>query len=608
MMRRAYGILLTLSIVAVCGRSLSQQPSAFLQGTVVEAGSAATIAKATVELRSVSGSQLAVATTRTDGEGKFYLPNVAPGSYRLVAIHAGHVTAEYGQRQPGVPGTALTLTPNQRITDVRIAMTAAGIISGHIIDKGQPIGQADAIALKAIYTEGQLSFTPVLSIRTDDLGEYSLFWLPPGRYYMVGLVWDSASSVPRYTSPDGTDSIAFYAQRYIGRAVFLRATAGGVLENEAHIPMYYPGTPDPKLATVIDVQPGAVLRGIDIDASAVPTRHVTGRIVGIPTPGGAQAGQPVRVTLNLRPLTPNLNNTSSNGSSFLADSSGNFEISNAVPGRYVLMATVGNLTGRTPVEIRDRDVTDLVISLSPGLSVTGRVVIERATSISPDPAIANLRIVLRNDPLLPGSPNYAVSPQPDGSFSIPAMPTASAASGAQPPAGPIEGDYRVLVTPILVSPTPPDATPPAIAPALQNLYVKSIRMGDIDILNDRLHLSSQPQESLTITIGSNAGTLNGRVVDDRQQPAPGTTVVLIHDNGLRYRVNENSTFSDPAGRFELQSVPPGDYKLFAWEKIERGAWQDPEFMRPFEDRGLSVHVEEGGKVSVDVQMIATPGR
>jgi hypothetical protein len=159
------------------------------------------------------------------------------------------------------------------------------------------------------------------------------------------------------------------------------------------------------------------------------------------------------------------------------------------------------------------------------------------------------------------------------------------------------------VTPIFVSPIPPDAALPTVTPPLQNLYVKSIRMGDVEILNDRLHLNSQPQEPLTIVIGTNPGMISGRVVDDHQQPVPVTTLVLVHDNGLRYRVNEKSAFSDPSGRFEFLNVAPGNYKLFAWENVERGAWQDPEFMRSFENRGVAVTIEEGGKVSLDVKVI-----
>ena len=356
MMRRATLIIL-LFLCVVHGRALSQQPTAYLQGIVVEEGGGTPIAKANVELRAASGSGQAIANTQTDREGKFYLPNVTAGPYRVVVTHAGHVNAEYGQRYPGGAPSMLMLAPGQRAMDLRIAMTRAGVISGHITDKGQPIGQADAFAMRAVYTEGQLSLTPVLSIRTDDLGEYHLFWLPPGRYYIVGAVWDFAGSVPRYVNAEGTNTNSFVDQRYIGRAVFLRATAGGVLaDNEAHIPIFYPGTPDPKLATVIDVKPGADLRGVDIDASAVITPRVRGRVVGLPAPVTGPAGQPSRVNVSMRPISPTVTTSSAQTPSVSADSTGNFEITNAAPGRYMLTATADNLSGRVLVEVRDRDV------------------------------------------------------------------------------------------------------------------------------------------------------------------------------------------------------------------------------------------------------------
>src|SRR6185295_14244684 len=104
-----------LSIVLLCvigSRALSQRTPALLQGVVIEAGSNTPIAKATVELRSVSGGESVAATTRTDSAGKFYLSAVAPGSYRLIANHAGHVKTEFAQLNPSNPPP-----------DIRIAMT-----------------------------------------------------------------------------------------------------------------------------------------------------------------------------------------------------------------------------------------------------------------------------------------------------------------------------------------------------------------------------------------------------------------------------------------------------------------------------------------------------
>jgi len=574
--------IVMLFATAFGGRALSQQ-STLIQGVVVDANSNAPISKAAVELRSTAAATgTTLATTHTDRDGRFFIPNVAAGQYRITVTHAGHIAAEYGQRQAGGAGGTLTVVAGQRSPDIRIAMTAGGVISGRITDKGQPIGLADALVLKATYTEGQLALTPVLSVRTDDLGEYHLFWLPPGRYYVVGVVWDNASSIPRYVTSDGDNENSFSTGRYIGRAVFLRATAGGVAENEAHIPIFYPGTPDPQRARAIEIEPGAVLRGIDIDASAMPIRHVRVRVVGM---GPLSQDTTVRMV----PLISCVLTSASQAPRVSLDSNGVFDVPNVVPGRYALFASSGILIGRAMVEVRDRDVNDVVVSLNPSLTVSGRVVIEGA---GPTPPVSSLRVGLRLDPLLPGAPTFAGPVQSDGSFTLP----------AGTPLMP--GDYRVIVNPLFVSPTPPDSVPPPLPAAMQNLYVKSIRMGDVDVLNDRLHLDRQPTEPLTIVVGTNPGRLSGRVLDERQQPAPSTTLVLIHENGLRYRVNEKTTTSDASGRFEFQNVPPGDYRLFAWESVDRGAWQDPEFMRSIENRGVPVRIEEGKQSTADASLIA----
>ena len=54
-------------------------------------------------------------------------------------------------------------------------MTKGGVISGHVTDKGQPVGIADVVALKISYVDGLPALTEVLSAKTDDLGELTIF-------------------------------------------------------------------------------------------------------------------------------------------------------------------------------------------------------------------------------------------------------------------------------------------------------------------------------------------------------------------------------------------------------------------------------------------------
>ena len=135
-------------------------------------------------------------TATTDGSGKFTLLNVPPGRYRLFASRDGYVRSEYGQRGPTLPGTTLNLVAKQSLKDVRMALTATGAIAGRVYDRfGDPVGNANVQALKYSYQDGRRVLTVVQSARTNDLGEYRLFWMQPGPYIM--------SAVPSETH-DGT--------------------------------------------------------------------------------------------------------------------------------------------------------------------------------------------------------------------------------------------------------------------------------------------------------------------------------------------------------------------------------------------------------------------
>jgi len=43
--------------------------------------------------------------------------------------------------------------------------------------------------------------------------------------------------------------------------------------------------------------------------------------------------------------------------------------------------------------------------------------------------------------------------------------------------------------------------------------------------------------------------------------------------------------------------------LYAWEDIEKLAWQEPRLMRPFESRGTAIHIDEGRKTTIEFTAI-----
>jgi hypothetical protein len=79
-------------------------------------------------------------------------------------------------------------------------------------------------------------------------------------------------------------------------------------------------------------------------------------------------------------------------------------------------------------------------------------------------------------------------------------------------------------------------------------------------------------------------------------------VVILPD--VRGRIDLfKTTTTDPAGRFHIDRIPPGDYKAFAWEDVNDGAWQDPEFMGANENLGTPIHIAEGTTATLRLTLI-----
>jgi hypothetical protein len=248
-----------------------------------------------------------------------------------------------------------------------------------------------------------------------------------------------------------------------------------------------------------------------------------------------------------------------------------------------------------PLEVRDRDLQDLSLATLPGIATQGRITLEDKSG-APPPSLGGIFIGMRPDPLITqGAPSPSGQSNAEGTFNL-------------PPTNP--GKFRVYIIPMLAPNNPGllGGLPPG-PPALRELnpYVKSIKAGGVDVLDTGVTLTSGSDTvNLEVVLGTNAGAISGRVLNDQKQPVDGAVVGIIpavaSARGFRMDMYK-STSSDPGGRFQFQGLPPGEYRVFAWEDIDKNALVDLDFMRQFESFGTTVRVNEGERPSLEVALI-----
>jgi hypothetical protein len=397
-------VLLALLLVAVPPRFMAEtagdsQNKGSIQGTVVDSKTGQPLKGAELSLRTFgAGNHGEPAGGVSDAEGHFTFDALAAGRYRVTASKNGYLSRDprFGA---GSRTSLINLSAGQHAGDVTLRMVPAAVISGRVTSEGdEPLSNVFVQAMKFTYLNDKRQLTDVGTATTNDRGEYRIWGLAPGKYYL------------RATHPRGG------AMRP-GAQVF--------------VPIFYPGVTDPSRTQPVELRPGDEISGIDLNFVSLRSVQVTGRVLGVSSlpVTGAQ--------VSLVSGSGGVIFTAGQGST---DPKGGFEIRGVPPGSYELIAEQFGakesdkvLRGRSPVEVGEVNVNDVEIIVGPGASVSGHVKIEGKTT--PDFTKLSVALDAQDDLASMGfAPDVANIPvQRDGTFSFQDVP---------------EGTYRVNVNPL----------------------------------------------------------------------------------------------------------------------------------------------------------------
>jgi hypothetical protein len=139
----------------------------------------------------------------------------------------------------------------------------------------------------------------------------------------------------------------------------------------------------------------------------------------------------------------------------------------------------------------------------------------------------------------------------------------------------------------------------------QDLYLKAARFGENDVLEKPLTLGTPDDpKSLQILLGSDGGHLQAAAYNVKNEAQTEAQFVLVPDTPRRQRRElYRLGVSGEDGSAILHGIPPGTYKLFAWERLETNAYLNPDFLQTYETLGIPVKITGGDNKPVAVRLI-----
>jgi hypothetical protein len=519
-------------------------PPGAIEGQVLNIATGEPLKKASLVLTPTQPRQGPIApySTTSDANGQFTIKDVKPGSYMLMAERNGFVRSSYGARGPGQQGSTLTVSSGETIKAISVRLQPHGVISGRILDEdGEPVAHVQVQAMSRRYVQGRRQLTVTGGGSTNDLGEYRIFGLAPGRYYISAILHRSGFGRMGQTSITNPNE-----------------------PEEDYAPTYYPGSNEAASAAPIVIAAGQPVGNIDIKLHKTQTVRVRGQVTGNAGPG--------RTMVMLSPRDSSLVGMFDRNMSAPQSRDGKFEIRGVIPGSYYLTAQTANdgnrYVARVPVNVGNSNVEGVELTLKPGMDIAGTVSVEGQTKID----VSQLNVSLQSKEFVPMGGGGGSRVKEDGTFLI---------------HGIFPDTYRV-----------------AAFAGGQAFYLKSVLAGQQEAKNGEVTVVDGAPPTLTIVLSSAGGQVGGSVLNDKKEPAHGSTVVLLPSADRRDQPQYyKSATVDQNGKFTMTGVAPGDYTLLAWENVESGAWLDPEFVARFETNGKALHIKDNDVVSAEIQAL-----
>jgi hypothetical protein len=518
--------------------NVTKPGTATIRGHVVAADTGQPLRKAQVSAFSAELRESRVATT--DARGQFELKELPAGRYSLSASKGSYVALQYGQTRPFEAGRPLEILDAQTVEKVDFSLPRGGIITGRILDEfGEPAIDVQVMPMRFRNAGGQRQLGPTGRMSTtNDIGEFRLFALSPGEYYISATLRNSAAGI------NTTDDRSGYAQTY------------------------YPGTANVGEAQRVTIGLGETVYEIVFPLLPIRTARISGTALD-------SDGRPIIGFVNAIQRTAGM--FTMGGGGFQTKPDGSFTIGGLAPGDYTLTAQMPQVSSESAtldVSVNGDDITGVrLVGVKP-VAAAGRIILEGSARQSVQPS--TLRVSSFPAPVNGVFRSFGQLPSPaivndDFTFEAKARP----------------GRMRMTVT------TPPGWTIKAVRLHSTDVTDEGIEfkqnedVGDIEIeLTNRVtavtgfvtNSHGEPSKDYSLIV----------FAQDRARWTGGSRYI-------------RTGRPDQDGRFKV-GLPAGKYYAIAVDYVDPGDATDPELLDRVRSKATAFSLGDGETKTVDLKL------
>jgi hypothetical protein len=582
--------------------------------------------------------------TLTDERGRFVFTGVGPATYFINAVKAGYSEGHYGPGVNGALGGNIVLAAGEWFDAANIELLRLSAIGGHIVDeRGEPVVGAYVRVLTQALLGGATHLVAGPAATTDDLGEYRISGLRPGRYIVT--VPSVQQAVPVSASVADVEGVA--ASRLaaldaqaVRTGVQPARRAGGELvdgsvgliignyitppprvdqHRQAYPAVFYPGTSSVLSAAWLEIGPGEEKAGIDVSLQPLPAVRVSGRL--------DSASTNVRgMVLRLVPTGLEDLGEGSEAATTAVLTDGAFTFLDVPAGAYTLTApgstfefalrsaSAGSREPNLPATpaFGGYGTRGGLISAAPGIAFNAHV----STSIADDHAgFVRMPLVVGaidiDDLVVPTQRTASIH----GQLLFEDLP-------GQPPAGAIE------LTPANAAPelgahsantlgTSRDSFEfPLVLPGdyalrvnMTGLTIKSIMVGGEDCSRRPISVSASQDVAVSVTLTGKVIRVSGVVRDAQGAAVPQASVIAFPiDRQLWTNYGFVPTWIRPSvgtsnGSYQIANIRAGYYYLVGVDPSHLSAWADPAFLESVVPFAVKTTVNWGDGKTLDVPLM-----